>query len=156
MPPKRSKTAEVKWGEEKEYQVLSQWILAVNLPKTYRAIKSRAFQDFDYLILDEKGFPHCYLEIKVRRQSLKMFNDAIFPVRKHNYAKALSVEHNIRFIAAVQYPDALVEVDLACKPESVRDLQRSDRATAVSHAFYGREQMTILYEKGDDDDVIVA
>ena len=155
MPPKRSKTAEVKWGEEKEYQVLSQWILATNLPKTYRAIKSRAFQDFDYLILDEKGFPHCYLEIKVRRQSLKMFNDAIFPTRKHRYAKELAAAHNIPFLAAVQYPDALVEVDLALSPDSIRDLQRSDRAAAVSHAFYGREQMRILYEQGSDDDVAV-
>lgn len=84
-----------------------------------------------------------------------MFNDAIFPARKHRYATELAAKHNIRFIAAVQYPDALVEVDLAAAPDTIRDLQRSDRATAVSHAFYGREQMTILYEKGDDDDVAV-
>ena len=43
---------------------------------------------------------------------------------------------------------------LPSQPESIRDLQRSDRATAVSHAFYGREQMRVLYEKGDDADAL--
>jgi hypothetical protein len=148
----------VKWGEEKEYQVLSQWILATGLPTTFRVIKSRAFQDFDYLILTKEGMPHCYLEIKVRRQSLKMFNDAIFPTRKHDFAKKLRDEHHINFLAVVQYPDALVEVDLASEPESIRDLQRSDRAKAVSHAFYGRQQMTVLREetaREDEDDVAI-
>ena len=136
---------------------MSRWAKATSLPDNYRVIKSKAFQDFDYLILDNRGFPFCYLEIKVRRQSLAMFNDAIFPIRKHNFATELRDATGIRFLAAVEYPDALVEVDLAQDPSSVRDILRSDRTTPVRHALYDRTALRVLESTGepvqDDDDV---
>lgn len=86
-----------------------------------------------------------------------MFGDAIFPYRKHEYAIKLRDKHGIRFLSAVEYPDALVEVDLAVKPSSVRDLLRSDRTTPVKHAFYTREKLTVLVGDAetilDEDDV---
>jgi hypothetical protein len=112
-------------------------------------IKSRDFQDFDFLVLDHRGFPHLYLEIKVRRQSLDVFGDAIFPFRKHSFASRLLRAHSIRLIAVVEYPDALVEVDLSEEPNQVQMIKRSDRPRAVKHALYDGDQLKVLERYGE-------
>lgn len=76
-----------------------------------------------------------------------MFGDAIFPIRKHEYAVELKRKHSIGFVAAVSYKDALVEVDLAREPRYIEELQRSDRARPVVHGFYTGDQLRVIAEE---------
>lgn len=140
----KSITAEVRLGEAQEKRILQRWCAARALPESHRIIRSRQFQDFDYLILDERGFPYLYIEIKSRRIPIGQFGDAIFPQRKHIFAKDLLAAHNIELLAIVEYSDSLAEVDLTERPTRVAMLKRSDRDRPVEHAFYGRDQLRVL------------
>src|ERR1044072_3365400 len=64
---RRSRAAEVRLGQAAEKDILRRWAQATKLPENYRVIGSRDFQDWDFLILDQRGFPYTYLEIKARR-----------------------------------------------------------------------------------------
>ncbi len=141
-----SKASEVTFGESQEQSVLRRWMAVKGIdPKTVRVIKSRAFQDWDFLLLDGDGFPLGYLEIKVRRKPLSTFGDAIAPIRKHH--KALSLQgRRIGFWMVTEYPDALVQLDLAEEPEQKRDIRRRDRpgTAPVMHGLWGSDQFEIL------------
>lgn len=132
---------EVEWGEGEEVRVLRRWLEARRVNKRCRVIRSRQTDDFDFLILSATGMPHCYVEVKVRRKPLSTFKDAIAPVRKHEYAKNLAKLFGIPFVMVVEYPDALIQVDLAAAPASIRMLKRTDRPKAVPHAFWQGDQL---------------
>lgn len=141
-----SKASEVTFGESQEHTVLRRWMLLREIdPKTVRVIKSRAFQDWDFLLLDSEGFPLAYIEVKVRRKPLSAFGDAIAPIRKHEAAVYLQ-ERRIRFLMVTQYPDALVQLDLAEEPEQRRSIRRKDRpgTAAIPHGLWAASQFEVL------------
>ena len=144
MATDAAQLAEVEWGEGEEVRVLKRWLAARRVHKRSRIIRSRQTDDFDFLILSATGMPTCYVEIKVRRRPLSAFKDAIAPVRKHEYAKNLVNLFRIPFVMVVEYPDALVEVDLAATPTSIRNLKRTDRPKAVPHAFWAGDQLEVI------------
>ena len=144
MPTDAAQLAEVAWGEGEELRVLNRWLEIRRVNKRCRVIRSRQTDDFDFLILSSTGMPLCYVEVKVRRRPLSAFKDAIAPVRKHEYAKNLAKLNRIPFVMVVEYPDALVQVDLAAEPASIRNLKRTDRPRAVPHAFWSGDQLEVL------------
>ena len=145
-----SRLEEVKWGEAQEMDVLKRWLRispAVSLDG--RVIKSRQAQDWDYLVLDEKGYPVAYVEIKVRRVRLAEFGDAVAPIRKHEMAVSMKRRHNVPMLMVVQYAcGTLVECDLAVSPKERRPLQRRDRThqAPVLHGFWMGDQLTVVDE----------
>ena len=142
-----SRADEVTFGEGQETRVLGRWLRAragTSRSGGLRAIKSKQFQDWDFLVLDSAGLPYAYVEIKVRRQPLSRFRDAIAPVRKHEMARKLHLRHGIDFVMVVEYPDALVEVDLASSPDEVSELKRRDRSSGQLHAFWRGDQLKVI------------
>lgn len=143
---------EVYWGVSKEVSVLKRW--ADNAPSAFNArgfVKSGPMDDFDFVIFSKTGLVLCYLEIKCRRTPFKTFGDAIFPLRKHEFAVNAAQEQNIPVLAITQYGDGtLVEVNLATEPAKRAKIERRDRpGDAVDHVFYAKEQLTVLIEAGD-------
>ena len=142
-----TKADEVRFGEGEESRVLSRWIRAKQgrgRGGGLRVIKSKRYQDWDFLVLDGSGLPVTYLEIKVRRQPLKRFGDAIAPVRKHYLAIDIWERHRLPFLMVVEYPDALVEVDLREEPYHVGELKRHDRASGQLHAYWKEGQLKVV------------
>lgn len=145
-----SRSAEVAFGEGQEKAVLRRWMAAKGIdPDSVRVIKSRAFQDWDWLLLDGEGFPLCYVEIKVRRQALATFGDAIAPWRKHEAARKLA-RREIAFVMVTEYPDALVQLDLAESPADKRNIRRRDRpgTSPVLHGLWAASQFEVLEGDG--------
>ena len=145
-----STASEVTFGESQEKRILLRWLKAKGIkPDKVRALASRSMQDWDFLVLDNDGFPVCYVEIKIRRQPLAKYGDAIAPHRKHRFARQLQSVHAIKFVMVVEYPDALVEVDLADEPASTRTIVRRDRGgDGQLHGIWAGEQLAVI-EGGD-------
>ena len=142
-----SRADEVTFGEGQEVRVLGRWLRTVQGTSKaggLRAIKSKRFQDWDFLVLDAAGMPYAYVEIKVRRQPLSRFGDASSPIRKHDLARKLHLRHGIRFVMVVEYPDSLVEVDLASDPDEVGELKRRDRSNGQMHAYWRGDQIKVI------------
>lgn len=138
---------EVAWGESREGRILKTWMsLSTYAHGAARVIKSNDYDDFDFLLLTKPGLPLCYVEVKVRRTGFGKYGDAIFPMRKHEFAKQLS-RHKLPFVGVTLYGDGtLVEVDLTKAPSSQRDITRRDRPgmKPVPHGFYSKRQLTVL------------
>jgi hypothetical protein len=141
------KRMEVDWGESQEAVVLKRWIATSSFARPgARIVASEKFDDFDRIVFDKIGLPIAYLEIKVRRSPFTRFGDAIFPARKHKFARQLRV-YNLPFVAVTQYGcGTLVEVDLSQEPDGRRAIARRDRPgmTPVPHVLYDRESLTVL------------
>lgn len=141
-----SRQSEVTFGESQEQSVLRRWMDLRGIdPKAVRVIKGRQFSDWDYFLLDSEGYPLCYVEIKVRRKPLATFGDAIAPWRKHEKAVWLA-ERKIAFWMLTEYPDALVQLDLAEEPAQRRNIRRRDRpgTPAVPHGLWSADQFEIV------------
>lgn len=142
-----SRAAEVAFGTAEELPILQRWMKLAGIEAS-RVIRSRDFDDYDFLILTKTGMPLCYVEVKNRRTPLSKYGDAIAPIRKHHFAVELRDRFRIPFLLVTQYPDALVEVDLADEPAQQKDVTRHDRpGTSVSHGHWEGEQLTVLEEK---------
>jgi len=139
------KRMEVDWGESQEARVLRRWIDTSSYARAgARIVASEKFDDFDRIVFDRRGLPIAYLEIKVRRSPFTRFGDAIFPERKHKFARDLRV-YNLPFVAVTEYGcGTLVEVDLSQQPDATRLIKRQDRERAVMHVFYDRDSLTVL------------
>jgi hypothetical protein len=139
--------AEVAWGESSELLILKRWLdLSYYARDARRYVKSNDFDDYDYFLLDDVGLPVVYVEIKRRRTPFEKYKDAMFPLRKHAFAKQL-YKHSIPFIGVTEYGDgALVEVDLAQPPAVVKPIARADRPgmKPVDHGLYSLKQLTVL------------
>lgn len=136
---------EVDWGESQEARVLKRWIETSTYARSgARVVASNKFDDFDRIVFDRRGLPVAYLEIKVRRSPFARFGDAIFPERKHKFARELRV-FNLPFVSVTEYGcGTLVEVDLSQQPDRTGFIKRRDRDNAVPHVFYERESLTVL------------
>ena len=141
------KRMEVDWGESREALVLKRWCETSSFArKGARIVASEKFDDFDRIVFDRRGLPIAYLEIKVRRSPFSRFGDAIFPTRKHKFARDLRV-YNLPFVAVTQYGcGTLVEVDLSQEPDRRMSIARRDRpgTTPVPHVLYERDSLTVL------------
>ena len=141
---------EVAWGEAAEERIVQRWLKLSPFAEdceTFR--KSDEFRDFDFYIEAKGGYVRCYVEVKRRRTDFAKYGDAIFPLRKHNHARRESLKTGIPHIAVTEYGcGTLVEVNLAKKPASTKDVARRDRPgmKPVPHAFYTRRQLTVLEE----------
>jgi len=136
---------EVDWGESQEARVLRRWCDTSSFARPgARIVASEKFDDFDRIVFDRRGLPVAYLEIKVRRSPFSRFGDAIFPARKHKFARDLRV-YNLPFVAVTEYGcGTLVEVDLSQEPDRKDFIKRRDRSEAVPHVFYDRDSLTVL------------
>ena len=149
MPDERAIdiSSEVEWGESSELLILRRWLGVSSYAKTARRfVKSNDFDDYDYFLLDERGLPVAYVEIKRRRTAFEKYKDAMFPMRKHEMGKLLYF-HSIPFVGVTEYGDGtLVEVNLALPPATVRQIARHDRPgmKPVPHGFYKLTQLTVL------------
>lgn len=136
------------WGENSEGRILSRWAkLSKAAPKGARYVKTPANATLDFLVLDGKGLPAAYVEIKRRRTALAKYGDAICPWRKHTAAIAVAKKHLVPTFLVTEYGcGALIEVNLATVPAEKRDLGRRDRPNVKPspHAFYTLEQLTVL------------
>lgn len=148
-----SRLEEVRFGERQEQAILRRWMpVSRRAAGADRVIKSRPFQDFDFLALAKDGFPLAYLEIKVRRVRLAEFGDAVAPIRKHDYAKRLHEQHRVPFLMIVQYAcGSLVEIDLAEPPAAEKALKRRDRKDSVPHGFWRDAQLTVVLDGAEQD-----
>lgn len=156
MPPRKggSRATEVAYGTARELPILQRWMAAASIDGVARVIRSRDYDDYDFLLLDQRGFPLCYVEIKCRRVALARFGDAIAPTRKHLFAVELRDRHAVPFLMVVEYTDALVEVDLASEPNKQDNVTRHDRpGKSVPHCYWSGESLTVL-DEGDNDDVL--
>lgn len=145
-----SRASEVTFGESQEKRILRRWMRLKGIrADKVRVLASRAMQDWDFLLLDQSGFPVGYVEIKMRRSALVTYGDAIAPWRKHRFAIQLRDIHKIPFVMVTEYPDALVEVDLADPPARQRSITRRDRGgDGVLHGIWEGAQLSVL-EGGD-------
>lgn len=143
-----SRLEEVRWGEGQEQGVLRRWLRSSpRCSGADRVIKSRQFQDFDYVVFDREGYPVAYVEIKVRRVPLSDFGDAVAPIRKHEAAVKLWRRHRFPMLMIVAYScGTLVEVDLAQPPAERRALKRHDRPKAVPHGLWKGDQLAVIPE----------
>jgi len=139
--------AEVEWGESAELLILNRWLsLSKHARDACRFIKSNDFDDYDYFLLCDAGLPVSYVEIKRRRTPFDKYRDAMFPLRKHEFAKKL-YKHSIPFVGVTEYGcGTLVEVDLAMPPSIVRPIARHDRPGSAprAHGIYALKQLTVL------------
>ena len=142
---------EVAWGESREGAVVKRWLdLSAVAEKCERVIKSSAYDDFDFYCFKKNGGPLAWLEIKVRTIDFGVYGDAMFPRRKHEYAKRMWAAHKIPVYAVTEYAcGTLVELDLLATPTAARDIRRKDRPgdKPVPHVFYSESQMLVL-ERG--------
>ena len=138
---------EVEWGETQEGRILARWLKASMYAQgAARMIGSNGFDDYDYLLLDERGIVVCYVEVKRRRTALAKYGDAMFPWRKHQFA-LLVAEQNVPFIGVTEYGcGALTEVNLTQPPATKKDVARRDRPgmKPVPHGLYSKKQLTVL------------
>lgn len=141
---------EVAWGESREGGIVKRWLSVSEIGRAaVRVVKSSAYDDFDFYLFAKNGFPLCYLEVKARTIRFDQYGDAMFPYRKHEYAKRMWDAHLIPVLAVTEYAcGSLVECDLRAKPKQKRDVKRRDRpdTPAVPHAFYLKAQMRVLEE----------
>lgn len=144
---------EVVWGESAEEAVVQRWLpLSLYAKGARRVVKSSHYDDYDFFLLSKQGLPVVFVEIKVRRTKFALYGDAIFPHRKHDFAKRLAA-FKIPFIGVTQYGcGTLVEVDLRVLPAIRKDVVRRDRPgmEPVSHAFYAKEQLAVLCDRWGD------
>lgn len=146
---RRSRLAEVQWGEGEEGPILKRWMSASpRVRGADRVIRSRPAQDWDYLALDRRGLPLCYIEIKKRRIPLADFGDAMCPIRKHDLARDIHRSCRLPFVMVVLYScGSLVEIDLLEPPAERRDVKRYDRDNHVPHGLWKGAQLVILNEE---------
>lgn len=145
-----SKQAEVKFGEGRERRVLNQW-LELSRRKPSVVFHSGKYHDFDFGMLDDRGFPMAWVEVKVRRRDLQEYGDAICPLRKHHFAKELRELCGVPSYLVTEYAcGAIVEVDLLQAPTHVRGIKRRDRPNSdpVPHAFYRGDQLIVYRGEG--------
>lgn len=140
---------EVAWGESSEFTILKRWLkVSLYAVGSARIIKSEGFDRFDYLLLDKRGLPVAYVEVKRRRPPLKQYGDALFPYDKHLFARRCA-GFNIPCIGVVEYGcGALAEVDLTKRPAKDEHISRRDRPwdNGARHAIYSKRQITVLEE----------
>lgn len=139
---------EVAWGESFEVAILRRWAALSPFARGAKfVIRSGAYADYDFEIKDKRHLPIAYVEVKRRRSPLARFGDAIFPLRKHDFAKLLAA-YNIPLLAVTEYGcGALVEVNLTVLPARTGGIKRHDRGgKPVPHAFYEGDQLTVLAE----------
>ena len=138
--------SELEFGEAQERPILDRW-LAVSRLRPSLVIRSCQTHDFDWFLLDTKGLPLVYVEVKKRRSPLSRFGDAIFPLRKHQFALDVLGSFCIRCFGIVEYGcGTLVEVDLGEAPREVREIRRRDRpgSKAVLHGVYAADQIRVV------------
>lgn len=138
----------VEFGENSEGRILQRWAkLSMHAPKGARYVKTPANATLDFLVLDGKGLPVAYIEIKRRRTALAKYGDAICPWRKHTAALAVAKAHSVPAFLVTEYGcGSLVEVNLTTVPAEKRNLGRRDRPNVrpSPHAFYTLEQLVVL------------
>lgn len=145
-----SKSAEVAWGTSQEERIGQRWMrLSEYAEGAVCLLKAGQYADVDFVLLDNEGMPLCYVEIKYRRKPFAAFGDALFPLRKHTFAKKLWKGHSIPFIGVAEYScGTIVEVDLLTEPaRRWSDFKRNDRKKPVPHIVYSAPQLTILEGK---------
>ena len=139
---------EVAFGESHEERIIQRWIAKSPTAQTVsRIIGSGTFDDFDFWALTQNGFPHSWVEVKRRNIDFSKYGDAMFPFRKHEFAKELTEKHNLTVYGVTEYScGTLVEVDLAIFPKQIREIERRDRPGTgkVKHGLWGREQMKVV------------
>lgn len=136
---------EVAEGVSQEERILRRW--ADHHPKARGFLKGGTYDDFDFVVFDTTGVVYCYLEVKFRRVRLDQYGDAMFPTRKHTFARRVELERKTPTYAVTEYADgALVEVDLRDDPADQRDITRRDRPgmKPVPHVFYDKTQFWVL------------
>ena len=141
-----SKQDEVALGLANEERIAYDW-LGQQVEPGLTILKSGQFADFDYWVFDRNGILVCYLEVKMRRKPLSTFGDAMFPRRKHDFARSVTLLNSAPFYAVTEYAcGSLVQVDLATEPSFERDIARRDRPgmTPVPHVFYKKDRMKVL------------
>jgi hypothetical protein len=146
-----SRQAEVNFGEGLERRVLNAW-LGLTRRKPSVVFHSGKYHDFDFGMLDDRGFPMAWVEVKVRRRPLAEYGDAMCPMRKHEFAKTLFTDHGVPCYLVTQYScGTIVEVDLLQRPASTKPIRRRDRPNSdpVRHAFYKGDQLTVYTEGAD-------
>jgi len=144
-----SKRAEIVWGTAQEERIGQRWMaLSEYAEGASCLLKAGEFADVDFVLLDREGMPVCYVEVKYRRKTFAAFGDALFPLRKHTFAKKLYDKHSIPFIGVAEYScRTIVEVDLLEEPaRRWNDFKRHDRSRSVPHIVYSRNQLTVLEE----------
>lgn len=141
-------TAELEFGENKEVAILRRWTeLSSFAKKAKTLVKTPSYAAFDFLMLDSKGLPLAYLEVKRRRTALIKYGDAMCPISKVQAAKAVYAEFSIPSFLITEYGcGSLIEVALTVQPAQRRDVARRDRPgmKPVPHGLYTLEQMTVL------------
>jgi len=139
---------EVDYGLDKEEAILRRWCSLSPDAKDARGfLKGGTFDDFDFVIFDKWGVVSCYLEVKSRRKKLSSFGDAMAPIRKHRFATYVLKQRLTAVLMVTEYAcGSLVQVNLADKPASQRDIARRDRPKMkpVPHGFWAEGQMTVL------------
>lgn len=138
------KAAEVAQGTSQEERILARW--AKHHPEARGFLKGGTYDDFDFVVFGQNGLVYCYLEVKFRRVPLSKYGDALFPLRKHAFAKLSRAQRLTPVLAVTEYScGSLVEVDLAEEPGERRDVTRRDRpGRSVPHVLYGKTQMRVL------------
>lgn len=138
---------EVAWGEGWELVILRRWLACSRYAEgAARWVGSDGFDDYDFLVLDARGVVLCYAEVKRRRTALAKYGDALFPIRKHEFA-LLVAEQNVPFVGVTEYGcGALTEVNLTEPPAKRKDIARRDRPgmTPVPHGLYSKAQLVVL------------
>lgn len=144
-------TAELAWGENKEASILKRWSELSEFGRAAKLLfKTPSYAAFDFLMLNSKGLPLAYLEVKRRRTAFLKYGDAMCPISKIQAAKALYAEYGIHALLVTEYGcGTLVEVPLVTDPALRRDVSRRDRPgmKPVPHGLYTREQLTVLAEE---------
>lgn len=144
-------TAELNFGENREVAILKRWSqLSEYGHKAKLLFKTPSYAAFDFLMLNSKGLPLAYLEVKQRRTPFVKYGDAMCPISKVQAAKACYVEYGIPALLVTEYGcGSLVEVLLTADPALRRDVARRDRPgmKPVPHGLYSREQLTVLAEE---------
>jgi hypothetical protein len=146
------KEAEVEFGTSLERRVLDRWLEQSNRNPSV-VFNSGQYHDFDFGMLDSKGYPLAWVEVKVRRRKFGEYKDAMFPYRKHEFAKRLFDVYTVPCYGITLYAcGTLIEVDLVGAPNSVSDVKRRDRPNSdpVPHGFYRGEQL-VIYERRPGD-----
>ena len=145
-----SKRHEIAWGTAQEERIGQRWMnLSKYSVEAGALLKAGKYADVDFVLLTSEGMPVCYVEIKYRRKPFAAFGDALFPERKHKFAKTLWEKHSIPFIGVAEYScGTIVEVDLLTAPARLwSDFKRHDRHKSVPHVIYSAKQLTVLEGK---------
>jgi hypothetical protein len=141
-------TLELAFGETSEVGIITRWSKLSDFAKRSKLVtKTPPHSPFDFLLLDRKGFPLAYLEIKRRRTSLVKYGDAMCPMSKVQAAKAIYAEFSIPSLLVTEYGcGSIIEVLLTTQPKQRKDVARRDRPgmRPVAHALYTRDQLTVL------------